>query len=49
VRSALGRKKASLIEVRVQGDNLFDITPERIQKWWARMFEDTSTDWPYKN
>jgi acetolactate synthase-1/2/3 large subunit len=49
VRTALERKKASLVEVRVQGDNLFDITPERIQKWWARMFEDSSTEWPYKN
>ncbi|MEO7732387.1 MAG: thiamine pyrophosphate-binding protein [Kofleriaceae bacterium] len=48
VRTALERRKASLIEVRVKGDNLFDITPERIKKWWDRMFQNTgSGDWPF--
>jgi thiamine pyrophosphate-dependent acetolactate synthase large subunit-like protein len=47
VKTAVDRRKASLIEVKVQGDNLFDITPKRIQEWWGRMFEDRSQDWPY--
>ena len=48
VRTALGRRKAALVEVQVQGDNIFDITPDRIKKWWNRMFENTtSTSWPF--
>jgi thiamine pyrophosphate-dependent acetolactate synthase large subunit-like protein len=51
VRTALERRKASLIEVRVAGDNLFDITPERIRKWWDRMFPSAAgaPDWPFPN
>ncbi|MBA3455338.1 MAG: thiamine pyrophosphate-binding protein [Deltaproteobacteria bacterium] len=50
VRAALERRKASVIEVRVKGDNVFDITPERIKKWWDRMFLSSSPDanrWPF--
>jgi acetolactate synthase-1/2/3 large subunit len=49
VRSALARRRASVVEVRVAGDNLFDITPARIKQWWDRMFQNTatSTGWPF--
>lgn len=49
VRTALDRRKAALVEIKVTGDNLFDITPERIRQWWDRMFQSTagSADWPF--
>ena len=49
MRTAVERRTATLIEVRVQGDNLFDITPPRIKSWWDKMFENTgsSTGWPF--
>ena len=49
VRTALDRGKAALVEVRVDGDNLFDITPDRIKKWWDQILKNTasSTDWPF--
>jgi len=49
VRTALDRRKPALVEVRVKGDNLFDITPDRIKKWWDRMFANsvTSPAWPF--
>ena len=50
MRTALERRRASVIEVRVQGDNIFDVTPPRIKQWWDRMFEGTvqGATWPYK-
>lgn len=49
VKQAVERRKASVIEVRVKGDNIFDITPPRIKNWWDRMFQNTasSQDWPF--
>ncbi len=49
VRTALERRRAAVVEVRVAGDNLFDITPERIRKWWDRMFESSggAPPWPF--
>jgi len=49
VRTALERRKPALVEVRVKGDNLFDITPDRIKKWWDRMFANSATSptWPF--
>lgn len=48
VRTAVERRRAALVEVRVAGDNLFDITPERIRRWWDRMFDGTASDsWPF--
>ena len=49
MRTALERRKTAVIEVRVNGDNIFDITPSRIKHWWDRMFANTpqGTLWPY--
>jgi thiamine pyrophosphate-dependent acetolactate synthase large subunit-like protein len=49
MRLALERRRASVIEVRVTGDNIFDITPSRIAQWWDRMFADTpqGLTWPF--
>jgi thiamine pyrophosphate-dependent acetolactate synthase large subunit-like protein len=49
VRTAFERRKAAVIEVRVDGDNIFDITPERIKKWWDRMFQNSTSSpaWPF--
>lgn len=49
MRSALARRRASLIEVRVDGDSLFDVTPERIRNWWNRMFPRgiSESQWPF--
>ncbi|MDB4952610.1 MAG: ilvB [Myxococcales bacterium] len=50
VKTALERRKPSLIEVRVEGDNIFDITPERIRAWWDRMFAGAANPaWPFSN
>lgn len=49
MRTALERRKTAVIEVRVNGDNIFDITPSRIKQWWDRMFANTpqGTAWPF--
>lgn len=49
VRTAFERRRPALVEVRVKGDNLFDITPDRIKKWWDRMFANSasSASWPF--
>ncbi|MEJ7596918.1 MAG: thiamine pyrophosphate-binding protein [Kofleriaceae bacterium] len=49
MRTALDRRRAAVIEIKVTGDNIFDITPSRITEWWDRMFAGTSQGaaWPY--
>ena len=49
VKTALERHRPSLIEVKVEGDNIFDITPPRIKEWWDRMFggNDGARPWPF--
>jgi acetolactate synthase-1/2/3 large subunit len=48
MRVAVEKRKTALIEVCVQGDNIFDITPERIRLWWDRMFASTTSQaWPF--
>jgi acetolactate synthase-1/2/3 large subunit len=49
VQTALERRKTSVIEVQVKGDNLFDVTPARITRWWDRIFPKPGIDpvWPF--
>jgi thiamine pyrophosphate-dependent acetolactate synthase large subunit-like protein len=48
VKTALDRRKAAVIDVRVQGDNIFDITPARIKKWWDTVLTSTApAQWPF--
>lgn len=48
VRTAHESRRASVVEVRVEGDSLLDITPPRIRSWWDKMFlNSTSTTWPF--
>ncbi|CAN5917944.1 acetolactate synthase large subunit [soil metagenome] len=50
VKKALELKRPSVIEVRVQGDNLFDITPPQIKKWWDSILDKTAdpAHWPFE-
>ena len=48
VQLALKSRRPALIDVAVEGDNIFDITPPRIKQWWDRMFAGgAATDWPF--
>lgn len=51
VRTALERRKPSLIEVMVEGDDLFEITPPRIKEWWDRVQVAGRADdgWPFSD
>jgi acetolactate synthase-1/2/3 large subunit len=49
VRAAFESRRPAVIDVRVEGDNLFDITPPRIRAWWDTMFKTTGapSGWPF--
>jgi acetolactate synthase-1/2/3 large subunit len=48
VRSALERRRPAVIELMVDGDNLFDITPDRVCEWADRLYDrKADTRWPF--
>ncbi|HEY4178861.1 MAG TPA: thiamine pyrophosphate-binding protein [Kofleriaceae bacterium] len=50
VRTALEKRRTSVIELRVKGDNLFDITPPRIKQWWDSLLDNKidPNHWPFE-
>jgi acetolactate synthase I/II/III large subunit len=48
-RTALERRRPALIEVAVQGDNLFDITPKQFLEYYDRMYgkNPAPSVWPF--
>jgi acetolactate synthase-1/2/3 large subunit len=48
VRSALERRGPAVIELMVEGDNLYDITPDRVREWGDRLYDrKVDTRWPF--
>jgi acetolactate synthase I/II/III large subunit len=48
-RTALEKRRPTVIEMIARGDNLFDVTPLRIRASWDRIFEspDQGEPWPF--